>query len=142
MPCPKNLMLSFSNGTWDLVPSSPDQNVVGCKWVFKIKRCDDGCLERYKMRLAAKGFHQEKGVDFFETYSPVVRLTTIRVVLILAISYDWPIHQLDVQNTFLHSDLQETIFMQQSPGFIHATKPTHVCRISKAIYGLKQSPRA
>jgi Reverse transcriptase (RNA-dependent DNA polymerase)/gag-polypeptide of LTR copia-type/GAG-pre-integrase domain len=132
----------LTNQTWELVPPSPEQNVVGCKWVFKIKRRADGSLERYKARLVAKGFHQEEGVDFFDTFSPVIRPTTIRLVLSIALSFGWDIKQLDVQNVFLHGDLQETVYMQQPSGFIALDKPDHVCRLSKAIYDLKQSPRA
>jgi Reverse transcriptase (RNA-dependent DNA polymerase) len=116
--------------------------VVGCKWVYKIKRHVDGSLERYKARLVAKGFHQEAGVDFFDTFSLVVRPNIIRVVLTLALSYGWPLKQLDVQNAFLHGDLHEIVYMQQPSGFVDESKPNHVCLLSKAIYGLKQSPRA
>lgn len=125
-----------------MVPFSPDFNVVGCKWVYKIKRRADGSLEQYKAQLVAKGFHQEEGVDYFETFSPVVRPTTIRLVLTLALSYGWPLQQLDVHNAFLNGTLQETVYMAQPPGFEDPSKPAHVCRLSKAIYGLKQSPRA
>lgn len=83
------------NNTWTLVPSSHDQNVIGCKWVFKVKQKADGTIERYKARLVAKGFHQEEGIDYFETFSPVVRPTAIRLVLALAISFGWSIRQLE-----------------------------------------------
>jgi Reverse transcriptase (RNA-dependent DNA polymerase) len=90
----------------------------------------------------AKGFHQEACVDLFDTFSPMVRPTTIRVVLTLALSYGWLLRQLNVQNAFLHGDLHETMYMQQPPGFVDESKPNHVCLLSKVIYGLKQSPRA
>lgn len=92
--------------------------------------------------MVAKGFYQEEGVDFFETFSPVVRPTTIRIVLTVVVSHGWPLWQLDVQNTFLHGDLHETVFLHQPPGFVDSSHPHHVCRLSKALYGLKQSPRA
>jgi len=130
------------NATWTLVPPSPCKNLVGCKWVFKIKRKSDGTIDRYKARLIAKGFHQQPGIDFGETYSPVVKPTTIRLVLSLAVTNNWPIRQLDVQNAFLHGDLQEAVYMTQPPGFIHPLKPHHVCHLRKALYGLKQAPRA
>jgi Reverse transcriptase (RNA-dependent DNA polymerase) len=124
------------NNTLTLVLSSPSQHVVGCKWVHHIK------FERYKTRLVAKGYSQEEGVDYFETFSPVVRPSTICIVLTLTLSKGWTLRQLDVQNAFLHGDLQETVYMHQSPGFIDSSRPSHVCLLSKALYGLKQSPRA
>jgi Reverse transcriptase (RNA-dependent DNA polymerase)/gag-polypeptide of LTR copia-type/GAG-pre-integrase domain len=130
------------NQTWSLVSPPDNTNVVGCKWVYKIKRHADGSLERYKAHLVAKGFSQEEGVDFFDTYSPVVRPTTIRLVLSLAISLGWELQQLDVQNAFLHGQLDETVYMTQPPGFVDPNHPHHVCKLSKALYGLKQSPRA
>jgi Reverse transcriptase (RNA-dependent DNA polymerase) len=92
-----------------------------------------------------KGSHrflQQEGVDFNDTFSPVVRLTIIQVILSLVVSQQWPIRQLDVHNVFLHGDLKEQVFMSQPSGFIDQTKPNHVCLLSKSIYGLKQSPRS
>lgn len=112
-------------------------NIVGSKWVFRIKRKADGHIERYKARLVAKGFHQQPGIDFAETYSPVVKPITIRTVLAIAVSAGWPIRQVDVSNAFLHSRLQETVYMAHPPGFHHPNHPIVVCKLHKAIYGLK-----
>jgi len=117
-------------------------NVVGCKWVFRINRKADGKIERYKARLVAKGFHQPPRIDFSETYSPIVKLITIRTVLSIVVFAGWAIHQVDVSNAFLHGILQETVYMVQPPGFQHLSHPTAVCKLHKALYGLKQAPRA
>ncbi|KAF5475573.1 hypothetical protein F2P56_007367 [Juglans regia] len=130
------------NHTWDLVPPSASYNVLGPKWILKTKRNADGTLERRKARLVAKGFHQQPGVDYAETFSPVVKPTTIRVILSLAVSSNWSLQQLDIQNAFLHGELEEAVYMQQPTGFVHPEYPSHVCKLRKAIYGLKQAPRA
>uniref|UniRef100_A0A2N9HUX6 Reverse transcriptase Ty1/copia-type domain-containing protein n=1 Tax=Fagus sylvatica TaxID=28930 RepID=A0A2N9HUX6_FAGSY len=132
----------LTNQTWSLVPPHPSQNKIGCKWVFRIKRHADGSIERYKARLVAKGFHQQPGIDYHETYSPVIKPTTVRTVLSLAISAGWSIHHIDIQNAFLHGHLSEEVFMTQTPGFQHPQYPHHVCKLNKALYGLKQAPRA
>uniref|UniRef100_A0A2N9FDU4 Reverse transcriptase Ty1/copia-type domain-containing protein n=1 Tax=Fagus sylvatica TaxID=28930 RepID=A0A2N9FDU4_FAGSY len=132
----------LKNQTWQLVPPHPSQNLIGCKWVFRTKRNADGSVERHKARLVAKGFHQQAGVDYDETYSPVVKPTTVRTVLSIAISSGWSIRQIDIQNAFLHGTLSEQVFMTQPPGYHHPSYPHHVCKLQKALYGLKQAPRA
>lgn len=123
-----------------MVPPSPSCNVVGSKWVFRIKRNSDGTIQRYKAQVVAKGFHQSPGVDYFETSSPVVKPSTIRVVLSIAVSNHWPVRQLDFNNAFLNGTLDEDVFMEQPPGYVDSRYPTHVCKLNKAIYGLKQAP--
>ncbi|CAN1345572.1 Retrovirus-related Pol polyprotein from transposon RE1 [Linum perenne] len=130
------------NETWLLVPRPTNVNIVGCKWIYRIKRHSDGMIQRFKARLVAQGYNQEEGVDFFETFSLVVKPTTICVVLSLALSKSWELRQLDINNAFLNGDLQEEVYMTQPKGFEHPTQPHHVCRLRKAIYGLKQVPRA
>jgi hypothetical protein len=132
----------LQNQTWTLVPSHPSQNIIGCKWVFRVKRKADGSVESHKARLVAKGFHQQAGVDYDETYSPVIKPTTVRTVLSIAISAGWSLRQIDIQNAFLHGNLSEEVFMSQPPGYNHPLYPNHVCKLQKAIYGLKQAPRA
>lgn len=123
------------------MPLPPIRKAIGCKWVFQIKRNVDGSIQRYKARLVAKGFSQREGFDYHETFSPVVKPTSIRIVLTLAFTYGWSIHQLDVHNVFLNGYLEEEVFMKQPPGFEQAGKSL-VCRLDKALYGLKQAPRA
>jgi len=130
------------NKTWHLVPPQRGTNVIGCKWVYKIKRKSDGSLDRYKARLVAKGFKQRYGIDYEDTFSPVIKAATIRVILSLAVSCGWSLRQLDVQNAFLHGLLEEDVYMHQPPGFEDPNRPNYVCKLDKALYGLKQAPRA
>ncbi|KAL4585655.1 hypothetical protein LXL04_010278 [Taraxacum kok-saghyz] len=132
----------LKNNTSNLVPCPTNVNIVGCKWIYRIKRKSDGSIDRYKARLVAQGYSQEEGVDYFETFSPVIKPTTIRLVLLIAISKGWSIRQLDINNAFLNGDLQENIYMRQPKGFEDPLNPSHVCHLRKAIYGLKQAPRA
>lgn len=128
--------------TWSLVPYTPEMHVLGSKWVFRTKLNADGSLDKLKARLVGKGFDQEEGIDYIETYIPVVRTATVRLVLHVATIQQWEIKQMDVKNAFLHGDLTETVYMTQPVGFVDPTKPDFVCHLHKALYGLKQAPRA
>nr|XP_009767591.1 PREDICTED: uncharacterized protein LOC104218727 [Nicotiana sylvestris] len=130
------------NKAWVLVLRQPHMNFIGSKCVFKTKLKADGSVERFKARLVAKGYNQIEGVDFEDTFSPVIKETIVRIVFSIATTLNWPIRQLDVKNAFLHGDLKEIVFMEQPPGFKDLIFPHHVCRLKKAFYGLKQAPKA
>ena len=132
----------MKHGTWDLVLPPSNCTPVGCKWVLRVKRHVDGSVDKFKARLVAKGYDQRSGIDYKETFSPVVKPATIRTVLSIAVMKGWDLRQMDVNNAFLNGALTEIVFMAQPPGFKDLSKPNHVCRLKKAIYGLKQAPRA
>lgn len=132
----------MNQNTWSLVAHLAGANIVTGKWIFCHKYHADGTLSRYKARWVVRGFNQREGVDYGETFSPVIKPATIRLVLSIATSKEWPIHQLDVKNAFLHGTLSETVFSQQPSGFIDSNHPNFVCKLNKSLYGLKQAPRA
>ena len=117
------------------------KNVIDCRWVYRIKTKADGTLDRYKARLVAKGFKQRYGINYEDIFSPVVKATTIRIILSIVISRGWSLRQLDVQNAFLHGFLEEEVYMRQPPGFESQSLPNYICKLDKALYGLKQAPR-
>ena len=130
-----------ANHTWDIESCPPTIVPLGCKWVYSVKVRSDGSLDRYKARLVALGNNQEYGVNYEETFAPVAKMTTVRTILALAASSDWPLHQMDVKNAFLHGDLKECIYMKPPPG-LFPSPTSHVCKLRRSLYGLKQAPRA
>lgn len=113
-------------------------NVLGCKWVFRVKRNPDGSLAKYKSCLVAKGFHQCPGCVFTKTFSLVVKPIMVHIVLSITASSGLPLCQIDVNNAFLQGTLNEDVFMEQPPGFINKEFLSHICKLKKTIYGLKQ----
>ena len=132
----------YKNNTWSLVPLPPNTKAITSRWVYKIKPGLDGKLSKYKARLVARGFEQTEGVDFLDTFAPVVRWETIRALIAIAVHLNWPIHQLDVLTAFLNGILKEDVYMIQPPGFLQPGVENLVCKLHKSLYGLKQSPRA
>jgi Reverse transcriptase (RNA-dependent DNA polymerase) len=129
------------NDTYELVQLPKGRKALRNKWVFKLKRDGNGELMKYKARLVVKGFGQKQGIDFEEIFSPVVKMTSIRVVLGLVADLDLELEQLDVKIAFLHGDLEEEIYMVQPEGFEVKGKYNMVCKLKKSLYGLKQAPR-
>ena len=127
------------NQVWELVDLPKGRKSVGNKWVLKIKRKADGSIDRYKARLVAKGFTQIEGVDYEETFSPVVRFASIRLILSLVSSLDLELYQMDVKTAFLNGELEEEIYMEQPSGFEVAGEEHKVCKLQRSIYGLKQA---
>ena len=115
----------------------PGCKTIGCKWILKKKLKPDGTVDKYKARLVAKGFRQRENVDFFDTYSPVTRITSIRVLIALASLHDLVVHQMDVKTAFLNGELEEEIYMDQPEGFVIHGQEHKVCKLDKSLYGLK-----
>lgn len=129
------------NNIWTLTAFPSNRRAIGYKWVFRTKQNPDGCILKYKACLVAKGFHQQQGFDFTETFSPMFKPITVRFVLTIAIFRHWHITHLDVNNAFFNGILQEEVYMKQLPGFVSYDKHL-VCKLNKAMYGLKHAPRA
>lgn len=132
----------LANNTFDLVPPERGQHVIDTRWVHTVKFLPNGSVDRYKSRWVARGYTQEYGIDYAETFSLVVKSLTIRLVLHLAVTNSWELKQLGVNNAFLQGTLSDEVYVTQPPGFVDPDRPHHVCRLRKALYGLKQEPRA
>jgi hypothetical protein len=132
----------MKNDVWEVVPRHEGKSVVTSKWLYKLKHAADGSIEKYKARFMARGFSQVEGVDYDETFASVARYTSIRVVISIAAEMGWKIHQMDVKTIFLNGLIEEEVYIEQPLGFeVHGRK-SYVCRLKKALYRLKQAPRA
>ena len=132
----------MKNKTWDLVPYPNEKNMIGNKWIYKVKFNSSGDIEKYKARLVAKGFVQKYSIDYEETFAPMAKMPTVRIILTLSAAQGWKVFQLDIKSVFLNGDLNAEIFMNQPEGFVVKGKESFVCKLKKSLYGLKQAPRA
>jgi hypothetical protein len=130
------------NKTWELTALHGGQRPIGLKWVFKLKKDSTGKIVKHKARLVAKGYVQRKGVDFEEVFAPVARMETVKLILAVAAQLGWQVHHLDVKSAFLNGELQEEVYVCQPPGFEERGQESKVLKLQKALYGLRQAPRA
>jgi hypothetical protein len=126
----------MKNDVWDIVLRPKEKSMVTSKWLYKFKHVVDGSIEKFKARFVARGFSQKEGIDYEETFAPVVRYTSIRATMAIAAKMGWKLHQMDIKTAFLNGVIEEEVYVEQPQGF-----ETHVCRLKKALYGLKQAPR-
>lgn len=125
------------NNVWEVVSRPQDRSVVGSRWIYKIKYATNDNVEKYKARFVAKGYAQNEGIDYEETFAPVAKYTSIKTVIYLATQMGWEIHQMDVKTTFLNGVIEEEVYIEQPEGFETREKKSHVCKLKKALYGLK-----
>jgi len=130
------------NKTWELAKLPVGHKPIGLKWVYKLKRNADGNVVKHKARLVAKGYVQQQGIDFEEVFAPVARLDTVRLLLSMAANWGWQVHHLDVKIAFLNGDLKEDVYVSQPEGYVIKGKENCVLKLSKALYELKEAPRA
>ncbi|GJV71419.1 retrovirus-related pol polyprotein from transposon TNT 1-94 [Tanacetum coccineum] len=132
----------IANDVWELVPQPRNMTIIGTKWVFRNKLDENGIVSRNKARLVAQGYNQQEGIDYDETYAPVARLESIRILLAYACALDFKLFQMDVKSAFLNSFINKEVYVAQPLRFINFEKPDHVYKLKKALYGLKQAPKA
>ena len=135
-------ILVMKNDVWEIVPKPEGKSVVSSKWIYKIKHVADGSIEKYKARFVARGFFQKDGIDYEETFAPVAWYTSIRAIVALASMMKWDLHQMGVKTYFRNGVIEEEVYIEQPREFEVEDKVTHVCKLMKALYGVKQAHRA
>lgn len=138
----KELEAVERNKTWELTTLPPGHMPIGLKWVYKLKKDTSGNVVKYKARIVAKGYVQRRGIDFEEIFAPVTRLETVRLLLALAAKNKWEVHHLDVKTAFLNGEIEEEVYVTQPEGFVKKDREQMVYKLIKALYGLRQAPRA
>lgn len=131
----------LQNHTWELVDLPPGCKPLGYKWIFKRKMKADGSIDKCKVGLVIKGYKQQEGLDYFDAYSPVSRITSIQMILAIAALRNLEVHQMDVKTAFLNGELDEEMYMEQPEGFSAPGQSKKICRLVKSLYGLKQAPK-
>jgi hypothetical protein len=132
----------MKNDVWDIVPRPKGKCVVTSKWIYKIKHATDGSIEKHKARFLARGFSQVEGIDYEKTFNTIARYTSIWTIIALVSTLGWRLHQMDMKTTFLNGEIEEEVYIEQPDGFVIHGKESHVCKLKKALYGLKKAPRA
>jgi hypothetical protein len=127
------------NSTYELVPLPAGCKAIGVKWIFKVKLNPDGSINKYKARLVAKGFRQKDGIDYYQTYTPVAKMASIRTILAVAAANNLRVDQLDMESVYLNREMDTEVYIEQPPGFVDKKHPNYVYRLWKALYGLKQA---
>ena len=127
----------IKNDVWEIVPRPKDKSVVSPKWIFKTKHSTDGSIQKYKARFIAHRFSQKEGIDYEDTFAPVGRYTSIRTILALASNMKWKLHHMDIATTFLNGLIEEEVYIEQPQGFETDDREAYVCKLKKALYGLK-----
>ena len=138
----KEMDALYSNDTWELVALPPGKSPIGCRWVYTVKVGPHGQIDRLKAHLVAKGYTQQYGSDYYDTFSPMAKIASIRLLFSMAAMRSWPLFQLDIKNVFLHGDLAEEVYMEQPLGFVAQGESGLVYKLRHSLYGLKQFPRA
>jgi hypothetical protein len=132
----------LKNDVWDVVPRLEGNSILTSKWIYKMKHVVDGSIKKYKEIFVARGFSQIEGVHYDETFAPVARYTSIQSIISLAASMGWKLHQMDVKTTFFNGEIDEEVYIENPEGFVVYDERYHVCMLKKALYGIKQAPRA
>ena len=127
----------MKNDVWEIVPRLTRKSVVMSRWLYKINHAADGSIEKYKAISVARGFTQKEGIDYDETFAHVARYITIRTIISLAVVFEWKLHQMDVKIAFLNGKIDEEVYIEQPEGFVTHGDKSHVCKLKKALYGLK-----